>query len=60
MDMNIKKTKITPLDYDDFEVGLVKDLKQLYFVLECDLSKPEITSFEQGILEVSYCNYTEI
>ena len=40
MDMNIKKTKITPLDYDDFEVGEVKDTRQLYYVLECDLSKP--------------------
>ena len=52
MEMNLKRIKLTPLDYDDFEVGLELDKRRLYYCFECDLSKPEITVVEEGIFEV--------
>lgn len=52
MGVNMKKTKLTKLDDDDFEVGKEVEKREIVYVLECDLSSEDTKSYEDGIKEV--------
>ncbi len=47
-----KRTDLTKLDEDDTEPEKEIDKKVIKYVLECDLSRPELSKIENGIKEV--------